>query len=423
MVRWWLIFIIILQPVHERIITYFASVNNYVARAISVSDEITLIVCFLLAIREYRVNKYPFRIHLLYFIPMLVLILSGGISGIINGNSLLGTSHALFLYVRSFFFIFIFSAFFREKGDFRKLYRPIIVLGIFLAAIAVFQELWALTSKYFLGTRNMNSIFYYDLAALHEKWRLGLFRVSSLMSHYNLYGIYMVLLITIYLSFSKKMNYKVLFLFSTSILLSLSRAIYVGFAVVLIHQILKKRRWMIPLLVPIVLLGVIELTPYYDFDLTGIQRNSNGITYREYAQEKAMEIWGDHPYWGVGPGMFGWGIATKYKSHIEEEYNFRSPMGSSYLDQYWPQLMAELGLIGTIAYASLLFWVFMLLFTSGRQSSSKGDETLFLGLAIFIVVLIPYSLGNNLIIAPVLHTYFAFTGIALGSIDRSSLFN
>jgi O-antigen ligase len=40
----------------------------------------------------------------------------------------------------------------------------------------------------------------------------------------------------------------------------------------------------------------------------------NVISYRKYTNHKAMQVWKDHPLWGVGPGMFGGLNSIMYNS-------------------------------------------------------------------------------------------------------------
>jgi len=77
----------------------------------------------------------------------------------------------------------------------------------------------------------------------------------------------------------------------------------------------------------------------------------------------------DHPKFGVGPGMFGGAVAKKSSSPYYEEYNFSTDALRHYsdLDQFWPQILAETGIIGTLNYALIGF---SLIFTKKRESFS-----------------------------------------------------
>jgi O-antigen ligase len=139
------------------------------------------------------------------------------------------------------------------------------------------------------------------------------------------------------------------------------------------------------------------------------------ITYREYARHKALEVWKDHPVWGVGPGMFGGAVATKYISPMYEEYNFTVILRKiKSLDQLWPQILAETGVIGAALVTGLFSMLFVLFETMRRQTAANDVRGLMSGLSVFTIILIIYTLSGNLNNASLFFPYFAFAGIAFG---------
>ena len=125
------------------------SYNKGMASFINRLDEIVIVVFSALALVEF-IRKWKFldRIYLLVLLPILTFGISGIISGIANGNSMLATILAIFDYTKYFFIIFIYAAFFNDFDELKKVIRVLIIISIFLGLIAFIQEIWALASVY-----------------------------------------------------------------------------------------------------------------------------------------------------------------------------------------------------------------------------------------------------------------------------------
>ena len=88
-------------------------------------------------------------------------------------------------------------------------------------------------------------------------------------------------------------------------------------------------------MIPILIL-MVKLSTLWDFNVSKLMTTAqisesinmpsdpeiNKISFMKYSRDKAMEIWGNHPFLGVGPGMFGGVISVKFHSHIYEEYGY-----------------------------------------------------------------------------------------------------
>jgi O-antigen ligase len=241
------------------------------------------------------------------------------------------------------------------------------------------------------------------------------------MAHYNVFGIYSLLILTIYLSTVKKVNFLIFpFLFAGDFL-STSRKIYAGFLFVIGLQIFR-RRWamfvvLIPLLIIIyfmIFLPDMNILNYIE-DRNESVYSSSGIPYRVYAREKALIVWRDHPIWGVGPGMFGGAIAMRINSYVYEEYNFTHILRwFKSLDQFYPQILAETGVVGFGSFFILFISLPVIFLILRRQTSSYEVKDYFTGLILFVLALFIYMFGSNLNINPVLFTFFAITGMGLG---------
>jgi O-antigen ligase len=132
-----------------------------------------------------------------------------------------------------------------------------------------------------------------------------------------------------------------------------------------------------------------------------------------------MEIWKDHKALGVGPGMFGGVISIVFNSPVYKEYNFSQkwydfmkPFRS--LDQFWPQIMAEMGTIGALIFAGLFISLLIIFYLRRKHASDDEEKGLFAGLMIATVYIFIYSLGSGLNMTLFLFTYSALAGMVLG---------
>jgi len=440
LVRWWLAGILFLLPFQRKIAKSVALWSNELSAFISYLDEITIFIFLPLAIREFYKNREnPDRLYLILLFPVLFLSMSGFISGMVNGNSLLVTTLGTIDYIKNFLVIFIFAAFFREFSEIKKIFRLLLLLAVFLGVIAFIQEIWAMVSRYILEKdfAEMGGYLLGRNRVTENSWRFGIYRTPSLMHNSNLFGLYMLLILTIYLFSVKKVNFAVLGFLFAGIFLSISRIVYLGFIFMIGVYTLRNRKWLIGIiLIPVIVLSFF-LSTLPDFDILGLSASDTaklglaeeedavsecepalvGIPYRVYAREKAMEVWKDHIVFGVGPGMFGGVVSVIFESPVYEEYDFIAiGLLSRYrsLDQFWPQVLAELGIIGTLSFAGLLISLLITFLILRHRATSDEMKGLSTGLATFIIVMFIYFIGNGLNITPILFTYSAFVGMGLG---------
>ncbi len=399
-------------------------------------DELTIMIFFPLAFiricRDYKKEENFNLMGLLILFPILTISLAGFISGMLNGNALLITALGTLEYVKFFLVIFIYAAFFRELDMFQKIFRLLLIVAVFIGLVAFVQEAWVICSRYFFERDIADKGIYIFISKMlninpviiwKRGLRLGIYRAFSLLSHYNLLGLYSLLILTIYLHVNKKVNFVVMFSLLAGIFASVSRTAYAGFALLAGLQIFRGRKWLIIFLIPA---GVaLSLMGFFgdDINISELKDKeykaeyNQTVTYREFARGKAMAVWKDHPIWGVGPGMFGGAVAFKYSSPLYEEYNFLSILNwFRSLDQLWPQVLAEMGIVGTAALASLFVSLLYLLFISRQRATSDEIRGLLTGLSVFTMILLIYTLSGNLNIVSVLLPYCAFVGMGIGSV-------
>ena len=294
----------------------------------------------------------------------------------------------------------------------------------------IIQEIWAVGSRYVLGKDIADKKIYIftklfystkDLSsdAFNMKWRYGIYRAESLVGQSTLLGYYSLLVFTIYIFFQRRINWIVFVLILSGVLASGSRMVYTALAFIFCIFIFKDKKRFLFLLIPLLIvtgyMGIITA----DIDSFDLQ----GQSYRSYARDKSIEIWKDHAFWGVGPGKYGGTISVKFPSHIYEEYNFSTQHLNQALykwhslDQFWPQVLAETGIIGFLCLIGIFVSVICMLFRLKYQAGNDKIRDLLTGMTVFMVAIYIHTLGSGLNVTPVVFTYLAFVGMALGCSD------
>ena len=437
-VKWWLTGVLLILPFQMTIANTQMLWGNETLAFIRYLDEITIIVFFPLTIIEfYRKKEIRDWLYLVLSLSLGLIFIISLVSGTINGNYLYVTVSGAFDYIRNFLIVFIYAAFFREFSDFNKIFRLLLIMAVLIGVVAFLQELWAITSNYFIEENNQSKLFLILKDILPDYYqytqRFGIYRMVSLMHNSLFLGIYCLFILTIYLYTTARVRFLVFLTLFSGIFVSVSRMAYIGFIVISGLQILRtkgKRTLLILAVFPILIL-MFKLSFLWDFNISGLieggsvfgKNEDNMISYREYTGDKAMQIWKDHPIWGVGPGMFGGIISVETNSYIYEEYDF---MATSilrtwkHIDQYWPQILAEIGIIGAAYFAGLFISLFVVLFIARKRTTSHEMKGLFTGCGAFLIVVLLYSLGSTINIAQIIFPYFAFIGMGLGCLKINS---
>jgi len=418
--RYWLFVILIFLPFQRNVVKLLSPFSKELSHLIGYLDEITVIVFIPLAmLKFYKERRFPDRLFMILLSPIVIFSIFGFVSGLSNGNSLFVTSLGIFDYIKNFIVLFIYASFIKDLKDFKRIFRLLLIITVFLGIVAILQELWALSGRYiFQSIKDFNN----------PSWRLGIFRTSSLMHNPNVFGLYCLIILTIYLSMADKPRYRYSIPLISGILTSVSRMAYTGFLILGISQIHKGRRWFVGVLVLLIVLMIVifsiedinilkylnierQLLLYGDKDL---------INFRNTARDTALAIWKEHFLLGAGPGSYGGIVSIRYNPALYEKHSLSEEFmgyarGLGSIDQFWPQVLAECGIIGALSFAALLVALIVMLLILKIWSSSEEVSGLFTGLVIITLIIFIYSLYTGLNITSILFTYSAIVGMAVGS--------
>lgn len=416
LIKWWLLFLVLVLPFQTKIIVLLEPISKYHAQFIGSLDELTIL--FLLPpalIKIYANKEYPIRLHTALLFPVVLLVISGLISGLLNENAFYVTALGIFSYIEWFLVVFIFAAFFQNNNEIRHFFHILIRLAIILVVVALIQETWAMTTRYILEMEN------YDIS----NWRFGIYRPASLMRSPNVFGLYILLIFTIYLSLSKKINYLIFILLLSGIILSLSRIVSLGLIFLCIAQIYRKNKSFLILLAPMLVLLIMIFAINMNFNKRADTLSptdmevSSYSEYRKQTRQTAITIWKDNIFFGTGPGMFGGDVSLKYTSRIYGEYDYSEKImwhlkRTGHVDQFWFQLLAEMGIMGVIAFCILFTNIIIVLLILRIWASSDYIGNLFVGLLIIVFTIILFSLFTGLSNTSLLFTFSAIIGMAIG---------
>lgn len=370
-----------------------------------VSVAFTLFLLILLYLG--RIVKVGARILLC----LLILGVVGILSGLINNNGLLITINGTFDYLKNFLLIPIFCLLSIQRKNAERAYFALNRLALFLCLVAIGQEI-----AFFAGLP-LEKVF-----AIHRDYRIGLLRTPSLMGHPNIFGLYALLFFILDFSIHRRMRWQN-FILMIGVFLSLSRMVWVAFLAGLFLLLIQgKSRKMVGLFTLVALIMAVVIPLFYV--QTSIEIGSENY-FRGYTFSKSMEIWKDHPIFGVGPGMYGGVVSFFFNSPVYEQYNFSKrwlEFSSSIhsLDQFWGQLLAEMGVLGTIIFLVLIYLLWKVPL---RASVSKEDvflKRMLSGLSVISISLFAYLFGSSLNLTAFLLTYSALFGLYLGGKDESS---
>ena len=432
----WLAGMLVFLPFQDKIVKSASLWNINQIYLLKFLDEITISVFIFLAIAEFikkRENHNNFLIVLLLSIFSLSVV--GFVSGMINENDLLITILGIFDYTKYFLIVFIYAVFFKELSEFKIIIRLLLIIVVFMGIVVFIEEVWALFSLYILGAdiTERGIYLFRDIPldrspdTFHAFWRFGIYRTWFIL-HPNMLGFYSMLILYIYMSTTRKNKFVVFLCTLPGILFGLSRTVYTGFLLLILscYINIKKRNLIIIALIVICLvsysLNALINTDSWVINTFIIGNDTNVISIRSYIAQKAMQIWSDHPLFGVGPGIFGGVVSIKFKSYLYEEYNFSSNVTQyinrwGAIDQFWPKIFGELGIAGTLMYLGYFILLISIFFIAGQRTKFYELKGLFKGLIFFTFVVLIFSLGagmNNI----GTFTYYAFAGIGLGCFNN-----
>ncbi|MHB1843151.1 MAG: O-antigen ligase family protein [Sulfobacillus sp.] len=360
-------FLVLFVPISLYVAVYLPSVTL-------LSDGVLLAAAIILLI-ETKAKGWAFRATPLD-LPIAVFILVALVSAVLNGESAKIWVLGMRAYLEFAVLYYVVSAAPLTAGDRRQIFQGLLLWGVLMAFIGVAQHFLHIATP----------------AAWTEAISAAqgiTTRVPGTMGNPNTYAGYLVLLVAMFAAVaSEKVPLwlrtlaiaglllglgATLFTYSREALLALAGA---GLVIGLVGD----RR----LLVAVVGLGLLAMLA----DPKVIQHLAFGFssTYsqvslsygRLYFWLKSLPLIASHPFFGVGPGLFGGSVAYDFHSLVELRYGLES---MSTVDSQWIQLAAETGILGVLAILWVLIGMIKMAVTVFHRDADPLWRALALGTA------------------------------------------
>jgi hypothetical protein len=372
-------------------------------KSLSWMDEISclvgLVIIFIFYFRYPSFYRFPKTIttHCL-----IAFIIYGIVTGWQKDIFATQTFFGVYDVIKNIAVLYPFAMIRFSRDEFITIIKGIASLGLFLAIFGILAEIIAVVWGWGIG------VFVEDAT------RFGLYRPWSLtgFGSQNYIGMYSIMAFFLTKAVFPRGVGLTLKLSSILglILLTFSKQVWLGFGVL---SVLNKRR--------LTLLGaafasamiILLLLPHID-RITDPQS-----FYRTFAFEESLDILSKHPLTGLGAGMFGGITSFMWESPVYStwpEYFYKFSQKIAGIDQFWPQIWAEFGIVGMVLYLSIWVSLYLSIRRVAQKLLNVGDTTLFqIGqvLQFFIPVLIIMGFAGGLNSAFIVYTYFALVGMFL----------
>jgi len=375
-------------------------------------DEVLIVFAFgmfLLALSfQGKIKKRIFQILLC----LLLVVVIGIISALYNANPFIISAGGTFNYIKCFLVIPIFYLFSIPRRKVISLYKLLHSLALFLCLVAILQEI-----VFFIG----GDVAKIGASDAFVYMRFGLMRTPSLLGHPNVFGLYSLLFFILDFSLHRRLRWQNLLLFS-GIILSGSRIAWAAFYITFFYLLIQRNRRILLMFVLVTTIIIAVTIPY----LQTFKELTSETYYRKYTILKSIEIWKDHPFLGVGSGMYGGWIIHGFESPVFEKYGFKPEwleMMKKHrtLDSFWFQHLAESGLFGTSIFIILL----IVLCTVARREMLLAKDLfrrrMLCAFSVIPIIITAYLFANVLNVTAFLLTYCMLFGIVLGIKDESPL--
>ncbi len=400
--RLWLVVVVALVPVQLPLIRWAGTV-----RWVPWLDEISVVGLSIVA-AILRATRRGRRLDGEMWLAGALAIFVGVcvVSALARQTGALAFALGSFDYVKSLGFLWC-AAVLADDTTVRRLLFVIRTLAIVAA-------LWALAemaSGWFLA---------HELSPL--RFRFGVYRPDGPMGHPNLLGLFLLLATIVELTVGTRRK-GLAALFYSGMVATLSRIVHAA-AVVSLAPLVRRTPILALAVAGSAAISVASVSMTEDElavpqgETVSADGEESYASYRSFAVAQGLRVWREHPLLGAGPGRFGGVVSHQLGSPVYERHPFPShwkPLFDEFrsLDVFYPQLLAELGIVGALAFVGLGLALFVVLVRRWRAAVGNQREWAGAGLLCLLVVPI-YCLGAGLNLSAFLIPAMVVIGVALG---------
>ena len=339
--------------------------------AASIWDELLLLVILVLLIIYGRDEARYKAIPKSVLVPLLVFVLCAGASAVVNVVPLAVSIDAVRVIFQPMLFAALTMYLMDDEKTRETFLRVLVISTVLIAAFGIVQYGLKL-----------------DLGLWKHAKDTGQFRITSIFSNPNALGSYfnMVLAFTMAsLLFRKGMKNKLLYLAASGIifvalLLTFSRSAWLAFVAIVVYFVFVwNKKWL--LAIPV----LAAVTPFV-MPSSVISRFSNLLdpAYYQMSSEygrlafwaTALEKIKENPLVGVGLGTFGDSVPLRHNIPF-----------STWVDNHYLKMGAEIGLPGMLAFLVLLLALFLLANKLFNLATTENQRIYALGIAGVIITM------------------------------------
>lgn len=416
------IFVIVLLPFQSfpktlQMNGYLQGIDHKYIELISYMDEVTGMILIMCLASFIIVKPHTYTTVLPPFTKWIAgFVLFALFSMAINHVPIAQAGFGIYDVIKNIIVIYPFAMLRYDEKDLFKALRLLLYAGLVLAVFGILGEALALI----LG-KGIN------LFVFSEK-RYGFYRVISVAGYgnWNYLGIFAVLIFFMaYIKKGRQIGGKAtLALVGFLVLFSFSRQVWLSFILMLFLLSGKAARWIAVL---VSLFFIAASTNFYEkaMGLAMTEASFDPERYfRLHAFLSSLDILAENPVTGLGPGMFGGLASVLFESPVYNSWaTFYKKFAYSIrgIDQFWPIIWAETGIIGMLLYAMIFIGIFRYLKQAGQFFKSIDKPELAgigLVLRLYILALVIMGFAGGLNAAFVAYTYFALVGMYIAVYHR-----
>ena len=339
--------------------------------AASIWDELLLLVILVLLIIYGRDEARYKAIPKSVLVPLLVFVLCAGASAVVNVVPLAVSIDAVRVIFQPMLFAALTMYLMDDEKTRETFLRVLVISTVLIAAFGIVQYGLKL-----------------DLGLWKHAKDTGQFRITSIFSNPNALGSYfnMVLAFTMAsLLFRKGMKNKLLYLAASGIifvalLLTFSRSAWLAFVAIVVYFVFVwNKKWLLAI-------PVLAAVMPFVMPSSVISRFSNLLdpAYYQMSSEygrlafwaTALEKIKENPLVGVGLGTFGDSVPLRHNIPF-----------STWVDNHYLKMGAEIGLPGMLAFLVLLLALFLLANKLFNLATTENQRIYALGIAGVIITM------------------------------------
>ncbi len=385
-----------------------------IGQGITFLDEMIIILLFSLITLDalIRRKKLPFA---LLSIGVGLFLIAGIIGSLIGRTPFYIVISDMLIYLKGFMVFYIFAYLHYPEDKLRTQVRFFGGIGILILLLGGVELYNPVGFRALIG--NVTEI----------DWRVGIPSVQSIFIHPELFGWfcgYIALFVFAFYLYKKKGSLLILFvLLILGVLISMRLKAIAALAVAVVSGL-----WIYSSRAKVKLIGLIGIMTalilfLFWTQITGviqeqIEQYKNPLKPRNVLYKTGIMIAENHFPYGVGFGRFGGEVAARYYSPVYYRYKVNQvyglwPEGRFLRDTFWPMILGELGLVGFIAYAGVLIYLFRILLKSYRSADSTFLKAFTLGACLVFIEGVVESLAEPVFTKPpACYFIFAVMGVS-----------